>query len=117
VRGQLSAAPRFEYQLDSAASWTGRRAIADARARRWLQEPLEKLILSAPRATLPLSRPRAAAALQQAGQDHPAIWRLAVGREFPQFEVHLPLPRPAGHDAVAFFESMRRLAKAVQSES
>ncbi len=116
VRAQLSAAPRFEYQVDWAASWTGRRAIADARARRWIQEPLEAHMLSAPRATLPLSRPRAAAALQQARQDHPAIWRLAVRRDFPQLELHLPLPRPSGHDALAFFESVRSLAKAVQAE-
>lgn len=116
LRAQLSAAPRFEYQIDWAASWTGRRAMADARARRWLQEPLEAHMFSAPRATLPLSRPRAAAALQQAGQDHPAIWRLAVGRDFPQLELHLPLPRPRGHDAAAFFDSVRRLAQAVQAE-
>lgn len=116
VRAQLSAAPRFEFQVDSAASWTGRRAIADALARRWLQEPLESHTFSAPRATLPLSRPRAAAALQLAREDHPTIWRLAVGRDFPQLELHLPMPRPGGHDAAAFFESVRRLAKAVQAE-
>jgi hypothetical protein len=113
LRCLLHAAPRLEYEITAPHSWTGRRAVAEAEARRWQQEDLPDLRFLAPRPSFPVSRRDADAVLQSAHQVHSEIWRLAVRRQYPHLELHIPLPDPGRHAAPEFFEAVRRLARQV----
>ena len=113
LRGDLTTAPRLEYEISAPESWTGRRAIAAALAQRWEQVELEHHRFLAPRASLPVSRPGAEALLEAASKIHPNLWRLAVRRAYPQIELHVPLPRPSQHGSAEFFESVCSLAERI----
>jgi hypothetical protein len=39
------------------------------------------------------------------------VWRLSSRRDFPQLELHIPLPDPRQQDAVEFFNALRALAE------
>lgn len=114
VRGQLVSSPRLEYEVAAAASWTGRRSIADARNRRWGEEAEAEHIFLAPTASLAVSRPGALALLSTAREAFPAVWRLAVRRDTPQFELHVPLPDVRG-EAADYFEAVRQVAQRAAS--
>ncbi|MBI3361078.1 MAG: hypothetical protein HY023_08200 [Chloroflexi bacterium] len=111
LRGQLAGAPRLEYEVIAPQSWTGREALGRARMAQWGDEPLGDLRFVAPKASLPVSRGNAPALLDSARNVHPTVWRLAVRREFPQLELHIPLPHPKTGDARQFFEAVRALAQ------
>ncbi|MEK6588269.1 MAG: hypothetical protein AABY97_05450, partial [Chloroflexota bacterium] len=49
LRGDLTTAPRLEYEIAAPESWTGRRAITAALAQRWEQVELEHHRFLAPR--------------------------------------------------------------------
>lgn len=111
VRGQLQSPPRLEFEVAAPQSWTGRRAIAVARQQRWGEEAAGEHLFLAPRASLPVSRPGALALLDGARRSFPQIWRLAVRRESPQFELHVPLPVLRGQPAAEYIEAIRGLAQ------
>lgn len=111
LRGQLMSALRLEYEVVAPASWTGRTALGRAATERWGDESLGDHRFVAPKASLPVSRSRAPALLESARSIHPTVWRLAVRREFPQLELHIPLPDPKTGDARQFFEAVRALAQ------
>jgi hypothetical protein len=115
VRGQLLSPPRLEYEVAAPQSWTGSRAIDVARQQRWSEEAAGEHLFLAPRASLPVSRPGALALLDSAGGFFPQVWRLAVRRESPQFELHVPLPTLRGGQAAEYIESIRGLAQRVAS--
>ena len=115
VRGQLQSPPRLEYEVAAPQSWTGRRAIAVARQQRWGEEAAAEHLLLAPRASLPVSRPGAVALLNTARGFFPEVWRLAVRRESPQFELHVPLPTLRGEPAADYIEAIRGLAQQAAS--
>jgi hypothetical protein len=110
LRGQLSNAPRLEYELIAPGSWSGRPAQARADQLQWGNTSLGSYRFLAPRASLPVSSAAAPALIEMAEKVHPGLWRLAARREFPQFELHIPLPDPKRSDARQFFESVRALA-------
>ena len=116
VRGQLATAPRLEYEVASAQSWTGRRSIAEARHRRWGEAADGDHVFLAPTPSLPVSRPGALALLAAARELFPAVWRLAVRRDTPQFEFHVPLPATSG-EAGAYFEAIRQVAQRASAAS
>ena len=116
VRGQLATAPRLEYEVASAGSWTGRRSITEARHRRWGEEPDGDHLFLAPTASLAVSRPGARALLAAARETFPAVWRLAVRRDSPQFEFHVPLPTTNGK-AGEYFEAIRLVAQRASAGS
>ena len=111
VRGQLTTAPHLEYDVIAPGSWSARSALARATEARWGNEGLDDYRFVAPRASLPVSRKDAPALLEAARNIHPTIWRLAVRREFPQLELHVPLPDPKSRDARQFFEAVCSLAQ------
>ena len=115
VRGQLQSPPRLEYEVAAPQSWTGSRSIAVAREQRWSEEAAGEHLFLAPRASLPVSRPGALALLDGARSLFPQVWRLAVRRESPQFELHVPLPTLRGEQAAEYIESIRGLAQRVAS--
>lgn len=110
-RGQLNHAPTLEYDLLAPGSWSERERQRRASGRGWSQEPLEGAVLRAPAATLMLSRQAAPSALGAARRVRPVVWRLSSRREFPQLELHLPLPDPHRDEAHQFFASLRVLAE------
>src|SRR3990172_3077995 len=55
VRGQLATAPRLEYEVASAQSWTGQRSIAEARSRRWGEQVEGDHVFLAPTPSLAVS--------------------------------------------------------------
>lgn len=111
VRGQLMSAPRLEYELALPRSWTGQRAIAEARGRRWGEQADGDHLFLAPTASQAVSRPAASELLSLTMQSFPGVSRLAVRREQPQFELHVPMPKPAGLEAGEYFEAVRRVAQ------
>lgn len=113
VRGQLVTAPRLEYEVAAPHSWTGRRSVAEARQRRWSEQAEGDHLYLAPSASQAVSRPGALDLLGEAGRAFRGVWRIAVRRERPQFELHLPLPNPRQADAGAYFDALRRLAQRV----
>jgi hypothetical protein len=115
VRGQISAAPPFEYDLLLPGSWSEREAIRRGESRQWETEPLEGTTFRAPAPTRSLSRQIAPASLQAALKVQPAVWRLSSRREFPQIELHVPLPDPRQTDAAQFFSALCALAERMSS--
>jgi hypothetical protein len=111
VRGQLSTAPQFEYDLLSPHSWSEREAAGRGAARSWESEPFRETLFRAPAATRPLSRQLAPAALETARSVNPVVWRLSSRRESPQLELHVPLPDPRRADASTYFDALRALAE------
>jgi hypothetical protein len=116
-RGQLNSAPRLEYEVLAPESWTGRSAASRAALAQWGDEALGGYHFVAPKASLPVSRTNASNLLESAHKVHPKIWRLAVRREFPQLELHIPMPNPKTCDAGQFFQSVRSLAQGVSGSS
>jgi hypothetical protein len=111
VRGQLTGAPQFEYDLLSHQSWSEREAAGRGAARAWESEALQDILFRAPAATRSLSRQLAPAALETARAVNPVVWRLSARRESPQLELHVPLPDPRRADASTYFDAVRALAE------
>jgi hypothetical protein len=117
LRGQLMSAPRLEFDVLAPGSWTGRSAASRAAEAQWGDEALEGYRFVAPKASLPVSRSRAPILLESAHTVSPEIWWLAVRREFPQLELHIPMPNPKTCNAEQFFQAVRSLAQQVSSGS
>jgi len=115
-RGALSSAPRLEYDVITPQSWTGRPALAQAHYAQWGTIPMGDLQFAAPKASLPVSSQSAAQVLDAARQINPTIWRLSIRREYPQFELHTPMPNQSGADARLYFEAVRNLARQIVGE-
>jgi len=111
IRAQLQRPPRLEYDLLAPESWSARERLKHATGRDWAEEPLDTLTLRAPAAALPLAREAAPPVLAAARRVLPTTWRLSARREYPQLELHLPLPDPRRADAQQFFASLRALAE------
>jgi len=111
VRGQLTAAPQFEYELSAPGSWSERETLRRGETRGWEAEALGEAQFRAPAPTRSLSRQIAPGALAAARKVRPTVWRLASRREYPQIELHVPLPDPRQDDAVQFFTALRALAE------
>jgi hypothetical protein len=116
LRGNLTSAPRLEYDVLAPNSWTGRSAFAQAQEAQWGTQPMGELLFAAPKASLPVSSPMAVELLETARQVDPTVWRFSVRREYPQFELHIPLPAPGNADARQYFEAVRRLARQTMGE-
>ncbi len=117
VRGQLAAAPRFEYDVLAPGSWSERERLGRGSGQDWRSEPLNDASFRAPAATGPLSRQLAPAALQAARQVRPVVWRLSSRREYPQLELHVALPNPRRDDASQFFAALRALAEQMAGQT
>lgn len=111
VRGQLQAAPMYEFDLLSAGSWSEQQLRQSPRTARWEKDSLEGVTFAAPAPTRTLSRPQASAILAAARKIDPIVWRLSVRREYPQLELHVPLPDPLRTEAAAYFNALRSLAE------
>jgi len=116
IRGQLTSAPRLEYEMVAPDSWTGRSALSRAVQANWGNEAVGAFRYLAPRASLPVTSAIAHAVLTSAQTTQTQPWRIAVHREFPQFEVHLSLPNPKSGEARQFFDALRSLAQQVMNE-
>jgi hypothetical protein len=115
LRGQLHSAPRLEFEVLAPGSWTGQSAASRAAQAQWGDEPLDEYRFVAPKASLPVSRRNVPKLLESAHRMHRKIWRLAVRREFPQLELHIPMPDPKTCDAEQFFSALRSLAQQASS--
>ncbi len=111
IRGQLLNTPPFEYDLLAPESWSARMLTNHSAGRQWETETFDGTNFRAPAPTRPLSRQTAPAILQAARQVQPVVWRLSARREFPQFELHVPLPNPNQDKAPQFFDALRALAE------
>src|SRR3972149_3014089 len=109
VRGQLTTAPQFEYDLLAPGSWSERETVGRGEARQWETEALGDAHFRAPVPTRSLSRQIAPGALEAARKVQPTVWRLSSRRESPQLELHVPLPKPRQDDAAGFFNALRTL--------
>jgi hypothetical protein len=110
LRGQLNSVPRLEYEVIKPGSWSARPAQERAEQLLWGNSALGNHRFLAPKASLPVSRAGVPVLLELAENIHPTILRLAARREFPQFELHVPLPDPKRSNAHQFFEAVRALA-------
>jgi hypothetical protein len=70
-----------------------------------------ELLFAAPKASLPVSSRGAVELLETARHVDPIVWRFSVRREYPQIELHIPLPAAGGANARQFFEAVRQLAR------
>jgi hypothetical protein len=111
VRGHLTTAPQFEYDLLVPGSWSERETVGRGETRQWEAEALGDSRFRAPAPTRPLSRQLAPGALEAARKVRPTVWRLSSRREFPQLELHVPPPDPKRDDAAQFFNALRALAE------
>jgi len=111
IRGQLSNAPQFEFDLLAPNSWSERETLERRDGRQWEVETLSETHFRAPAATRSLSRQLAPALLESAYKVAPVLWRLSSRREPPQLELHIPLPDPKQNDAHEFFNTVRALAE------
>jgi hypothetical protein len=112
IRGQLASPPPFEFDVLAPGSWSEQLALQHGEARRWEPETLAAdATFRAPAATRPLSRQVAPHALESARRVGTTVWRLSSRRDFPQLELHIPLPDPRQQDAVEFFNALRALAE------
>ena len=111
VRGQLTSAPKFEYDVLAPGSWSERERLVRSSGREWEAEDLGDAHFRAPAATRPLSRRIAPAALAAARQVGPTVWRLSSRRDYPQLELHMAVPDPARDDPKAFFAALPTLAE------
>jgi len=111
VRGQLTTAPQFAYDLLAPGSWSERETVGRGEARQWETEALGDARFRAPAPTRSLSRQLAPGALGAARKVQPIVWRLSSRRESPQLELHVPLPNPRQADATQFFNALRALAE------
>jgi hypothetical protein len=116
LRGTLVKAPRLEYDLTAPRSWSEREALGRGQRLGWTAEALGGLRLAAPKASLPVSRDSAPAVLESARAITSDVSRLAIRRDSPQLELHLPLPNPRDRDARLFFEAVRHLGQRVAGE-
>ncbi|MGQ0604048.1 MAG: hypothetical protein ACT4QE_20395 [Anaerolineales bacterium] len=113
VRGQLLAAPPFEYDLLAPGSWSEQQIRNRSQSERWEKEVLDGLSFAAPVPTRSLSRQVAPVAVAAARRVDPIVWRLSARREFPQFELHVPLPDPNQAEAAQFFNTLCTLAEEI----
>ena len=111
VRGQLMSGPRFEFDLLAPGSWSEHETVGRGEARPWESEPLDGANFRAPAPTRSLSGQIAPGALAAARNVWPTVWRLSSRREFPQLELHVPLPDPRQANAAQFFDALRALAE------
>src|SRR3970040_776084 len=111
VRGQLTTAPQFEYDLLAPGSWSERETVGRGEARQCETEALVDTRFRAPVPTRSLSRQLAPGALGAARKVQPIVWALSARRETPQLELHVPLPKPRQDDAAGFFNALRTLAE------
>lgn len=111
IRGQLSSAPPYEFDLLAPGSWSESERSGGGEARQWNTESLETMNFRAPQQTRSLSRSIASPLLQAAQRVHPVVWRLSTRRSDPNLELHVPLPDPRTMDAVQFFNALRSLAE------
>ena len=116
VRGQLTSAPRLEYEMIAPDSWTGRSALSRALQANWGNEAVGEYRFVAPKASLPVTSAKAQALLTSGQAIQSKLWRIAVHREFPQLEIHLSLPNPKNDQSRQFFDALRLLAQQVLSE-
>jgi hypothetical protein len=116
VRGQLMTSPRFEFDLFAPGSWSEREASGRGEARQWEIESLDGATFRAPAPTRSLSRQIAPDLLVAARKTAPLVWRLSSRREFPQLELHVPLPDPRTTNTTQFFDALRALAEQVGSK-
>jgi hypothetical protein len=111
VRGQLVTAPQFEFDLFTPGSWSEQQTLNRGDMRQWEAEALADTRFRAPSPTRPLSRQIAPNVLEAARRVRPIVWRLSSRREWPQLELHVPLPNPRQDEAVQFFSALRALAE------
>jgi hypothetical protein len=111
VRGQISTPPPYEFDCFAPGSWSEQETVGRGEARQWPMETLEGANFRAPAPSRSLSRQVAPALLHAARHVQPTVWRLSSRREFPQLELHLPLPDPRQEDAGQFFNALRTLAE------
>ena len=111
VRGQLTTAPQFEFDVLNPGSWSERETVGRGEARQWETESLDEAHFRAPGATRPLSRQIAPGAWGVARRINPVVWRLSSRRDSPQFELHVPLPDPGREDAASYFNALRDAAE------
>ena len=116
LRGGLTGAPRLEFDVLAPLSWTGRSALDKAKSAQWGMEPIDGWQFAAPKASLPVSSRNALELMEAARRVNPTIWLLSIRREYPQMELHIPMPTPGSSDAIQFFEAVRLLARQVIGE-
>ncbi len=115
ARGQLLTTPRWEFDWLAPGTWSER--LAHPAGAGWASESIDGMQFRAPSTTQALSRRSAPAALAAARSVLPQVWRLSARRDYPQFELHLPLPDVGRTDAEAFFAALRQAAEALSERS
>jgi hypothetical protein len=115
VRGQMASGPRFEFDLLAPGSWSERETSNRGTGREWEVESVDGMNFRAPAPTRSLSRQLAPDALN-AARSVSTVLRLSSRREFPQLELHMPLPDPRQTNAAQFFDALRRLAEQMSAQ-
>lgn len=110
-RAQLTSLPRLEWDTVDPSTWTGRMALTRAAEVQWGNQALEDYRFLAPKASLPVSIEEAPGLLESGRQVGPVLWKLSLRREYPQLELHIPLPDPKAGDSQEFFQALRSLGQ------
>lgn len=110
-RAQLNNSPRLEWDTVDPKTWTGRMALSQASVSQWGNQALEGYRFLAPKASLPVSIEDAPVLLESSRLVQPVLWKLSLRREYPQLELHFPLPDPKAADAHEFFQALRTLGQ------
>lgn len=112
-RAQLNTPPLLDLELADPKTWSGRASLNQLIARGWESRPYHDLQLMAPRGLLDL----AASTLDKLDTPMQKLSsryvRLSLRRDMPNLEIHVPFPGYRNTEAVAYFEALQNLARAV----
>jgi hypothetical protein len=112
LRARLKAAPTYELEAGSPLGWTGEDRLRRLDQEVWERTEWDDDVRVAHSTHADLAATRAVWKDLEAASG--GVWRLSVRREPPNLEIHiLPPVDPESTDAVAMFETFRRLAATV----
>ncbi len=115
-RGQLASTPCVDLELADPSSWTGRGGLQRAARLGWETETYQGLKLMAPPGSLDLARTTLASLEAPAHELSPRIWRLALRKDAPHLELHIPFPPQHTGEARQWFASLQKLAQIASSK-
>jgi hypothetical protein len=112
-RAQLGTPPLLDLELADPRAWSGRSALAGAARRGWEGRPYRELQLMAPRGLLDLAASTLDRLTIPMQQLSPRYVRLSLRRDRPNLEIHVPFPDHHKVEAMAYFEALQNLARAL----
>jgi hypothetical protein len=112
-RAVLNTPPTVELELADPTSWTGRSALRQVTQRNWESQPYRGMQLMAPRGYMGMAVATLERLAGHLDRLSASCVRLALRRNAPNLEIHLPFPDHRSTDAVHYFDALRGFAEAI----